>query len=668
MGHAGIPLSILSAMLPALVVAIAAAEIVRMASVGDQGPQSATTAAATTDEAASQAGAAGSMARSLGRPAVLTLLTSALGFASNAFSGIEIIRDFALAATFAVLANGLITVLLVPMLHAALGQRLAPRRHLATGRAATVALAVLAWLRRRSAMWGLAIAAALCAAAVQLAPSLQVSNEPLSFFSTDRPLVQAAAVMHDDLAGVGTFYITLDGNAEGAFRDPANLQRLADIQAFISKQQIFDRSLSLADMVAQANQASANGRPDAYRVPPSRKLAAQYLLLYPPQALAPYVSHDFRRANIVVRHSVRDSSTLNRHVRELQQAVTSYAGPGMATALVGENLLINGAADRLLKGQALALAALLVVVFIVTSLMFTSAKGGIVALVPSMLPVLMILGIMRVLAIPLNAGTALVAIVAIVIALEGTVRLFSRYSELCRGATTYDEAVVATVKTEASSMVAVSLAVAAGFGVLALSEFALIAQFGVLAAVAMLASIVVNLLITPLIMSRIRLVGLYEIFAVSMQREALEHSPLFRDMTPYQIRKTILLSELREYRDGDLLIEQGTMGRSMYIVVGGQLEVVRRDGAREARLARLGPGDVFGEIGFVHETYRTADVRALGPVSVLCIDHVRLKKDLALFPHIMSKLNFNISGILGKRLAEVVDASHAPAAESADDR
>ena len=664
MGHAGIPLSILSAMLPALVVAIAAAEIVRMASVGDHAPP----AAATADEAASMAGAAGSMARSLGRPAVLTLLTTALGFASNAFSGIEIIRDFALAATFAVLANGLITVLLVPMLHAALGLRLAPRRHLATGRAATVALGVLAWLRRRSAMWGLAIAAALCTAAVQLAPSLQVSNEPLSFFSTDRPLVQAAAVMHDDLAGVGIFYITLDGNAEGAFRDPANLQRLADIQAFISKQQIFDRSLSLADMVAQANQASANGRPDAYRVPPSRKLAAQYLLLYPPQALAPYVSHDFRRANIVVRHSMRDSSTLNRHVRELQQAVTSYAGPGMATALVGENLLINGAADRLLKGQALALAALLVVVFIVTSLMFTSAKGGIVALVPSMLPILMILGIMRVLAIPLNAGTALVAIVAIVIALEGTVRLFSRYSELCRGATTYDEAVVATVKTETAPMVAVSLAVAAGFGVLALSEFALIAQFGVLAAVAMLASIVVNLLITPLVMSHVRPVGLYEILAVSMQREALEHSPLFHDMTPYQIRKTILLSELREYRDGDRLIEQGTMGRSMYIVVGGQLEVVRRDGARETRLARLGPGDVFGEIGFVHETYRTADVRALGAVSVLCIDHERLKKDLALFPHIMSKLNFNISGILGKRLAEVVDANHAPAAKTADDR
>jgi CRP-like cAMP-binding protein len=77
------------------------------------------------------------------------------------------------------------------------------------------------------------------------------------------------------------------------------------------------------------------------------------------------------------------------------------------------------------------------------------------------------------------------------------------------------------------------------------------------------------------------------------------------------------------------------------------------------RRALLGPGEVFGEIGFVHEAYRTADVRALGAVSVLRFDHDRLQKDLALFPHIMAKLNFNISGILGKRLAEMVEAHHA---------
>ena len=54
------------------------------------------------------------------------------------------------------------------------------------------------------------------------------------------------------------------------------------------------------------------------------------------------------------------------------------------------------------------------------------------------------------------------------------------------------------------------------------------------------------------------------------------------------------------------------------------------------------------------------DVRARGTVSVLRFDHARLEKDLVFFPHIMAKLNFNISGILGKRLAELVEARQPP--------
>lgn len=465
--------------------------------------------------------------------------------------------------------------------------------------------------------------------------------------------------MQEEVAGAKVFYITLDARAEGSFRDPGNLQRLVDIQAFIAKQQVFDRSLSLADIVSQTNQQAAGGRPEAYRIPPSRKLVSQYLLLQPAQYLDPYVSHDFRRANIVVRHDVRDSSTLNRHIRELRKAVAHYAGPGMATAVVGENLQINAAAEPLLRSQAAALAALLVFGFVTVSLMFTSVKGGIFAVLPGGLTILAILGIMAITGIPISAGTMMVAVVAIGIAVEGTMRLFSRYTELCRGASNYDAVVIETVKQESAPMIAVSLVLAAGFGVLLFSELAPVAQFGALAAGAMLFSVFANLLITPL-MSRIRLVGLYEILAMSMPREALEGSPLFHGMNAYQIRKTILLSELREHHHGERLIEQGTMGRSMYLVVEGQVEVVRHDGAVTERRALLGPGEVFGEIGFVHEAYRTADVRALGAVSVLRFDHDRLQKDLALFPHIMAKLNFNISGILGKRLAEMVEAHHAP--------
>ena len=657
MGYAGIPVSMLSALIPSVVAAVCATQITRMIFGYYRGLE----LDADHNVTADRVRATESMVRSLGAPAVLTVLILVLGFAGNGFSNIAFIREFGLAAALAILSGGVIAVLLVPALYSVLGpRRRRPPRFTASGWLAVQTVRVAGLLRNRLVLWTFALAAAACMAFVQQAPALYVTNEPLAFLRSDSTVVQAAERMHAELAGVRTFYITLDANTEGAFRDPANLQRLVDIQSFIAKQEIFDRSISLADIVSQANQAAAGGRAEAYRVPPTRKRVSQYLMLYPPRDIEPYVSHDLRRANIVVRHNVRDSSTLNHRIRELRQAVAHYAGPNMATSVVGENLLINAVADRLLRNNAVLLGALLVVVFVVVSLMFTSVKGGVIALVPSMIPTLMIIGLMRVFEIPFNASTPIVAFIAIGIAVEGTSRLFTRYNELCGSAANYDEAVIETLKSEAAPMIAIGLALAMCFGVLFFSEFALAAQFGALAAAAILFSVFTNLLITPLVMARLRLVGLYEILTMSMQREALEGSPLFHGMTVYQIRKTILISELRDYSHGESLIEQGTVGRSMYIVVSGQLEVVRHDGMSARRLALLGPGEVFGEIGFVHETHRTADVRALGAVSVLLFDHDRLKRDLAFFPHIMAKLNFNISGILGKRLAELVEEQQAP--------
>ena len=48
-------------------------------------------------------------------------------------------------------------------------------------------------------------------------------------------------------------------------------------------------------------------------------------------------------------------------------------------------------------------------------------------------------------------------------------------------------------------------------------------------------------------------------------------------------------------------------------------------------------------------------MQATTPVSALRFDYEKLKKDLKLFPNIIAKLNFNISCILGERLAEVVE-------------
>ena len=83
-----------------------------------------------------------------------------------------------------------------------------------------------------------------------------------------------------------------------------------EIQRFMDKQGVFDQSISLADHLAFANR-EFRGEHAEMALPETRQLVAQYLMFFHRSDLDSYVSHDYSRANIVVRHNINDSHTLN---------------------------------------------------------------------------------------------------------------------------------------------------------------------------------------------------------------------------------------------------------------------------------------------------------------------------------------------------------------------
>ena len=650
LGWVGMPLNILSAMLPSLIIVIGSTEDTHMMAAYFRGLQN--NVENSRDKAVHY------MARHIGLPLVLTVLTTALGFSSNMFSNIGLIQHFAFASTFAMLANGVVTILVVPLLLSVYG----PEKNISviddreSDRLPDRILKVFRYSQDNYPVSVLLFTAVMCVFFIYHASKLYVTNDPLSYIPSDSALIKDTKRIHDDLAGIKIFFIRLDTNKINAFQRPVNINKLVEIQRFMDKQGVFDQSISLADHLAFANR-EFRGEYAEMALPETRQLVAQYLMFFHRSDLDSYVSHDYSRANIVVRHNINDSHTLNAYIDELQEVVRDIAGLGIKINIVSENLMVNQAAESLMVAQVKALTLLLVLIFLIMSVMFTSFRGGAIAMIPAIIPITMMFGVMGYLNIPLNPGTAMVAVIGIGIAIDGTIHLLARYNELCRHTSDYIGAVNTAVKEEAKPLIISSIALSIGFGILLLSNFTVVAQFGALAAVTMLFSIYANLLITPIIMARVRLVGLYQIIGMTIDKKVLEESPLFKNMTNYQRRKAVLISELGEFEEGDLLVEQGTIGRDMYLILSGEAEVIRHDGNESRTLATLLPGTIFGEIGYIRETERTADVKALTKISVLRFDYERMQKDLKFFPNIVAKLNFNISYILGERLADMVSQS-----------
>lgn len=86
------------------------------------------------------------------------------------------------------------------------------------------------------------------------------------------------------------------------------------------------------------------------------------------------------------------------------------------------------------------------------------------------------------------------------------------------------------------------------------------------------------------------------------------------------LRKQYSLFDLEEYAPGEVIFAQGELADRVYIVQKGEVEVVRTAEGTETVLARLAPGDFFGEMAFfVSDGRRTASVRAAGRVELLAL-------------------------------------------------
>jgi CRP-like cAMP-binding protein len=102
---------------------------------------------------------------------------------------------------------------------------------------------------------------------------------------------------------------------------------------------------------------------------------------------------------------------------------------------------------------------------------------------------------------------------------------------------------------------------------------------------------------------------------------------LFGGLSDESIASFIAELQLQQVEPGSLVMKEGDVAREMFVVVGGELEVLKKGAhGNEARVAMLGPGDWVGEMSIIDVMPRSASVRALAPSLLLRISAEDLDK------------------------------------------
>ncbi len=137
---------------------------------------------------------------------------------------------------------------------------------------------------------------------------------------------------------------------------------------------------------------------------------------------------------------------------------------------------------------------------------------------------------------------------------------------------------------------------------------------------------------------------------LSQRVVALRTVDMFRDFDVEDLNAIAMGLQPAPYLAGDVLVRQGADARRLYIIVAGRADVlVATEHGDRAKVAELGPGDFFGEMGLMTGEPRTATVVATTPMSCYRLDKDAFRDLLVSKPEVAER----ISTTLAKRRGEL---------------
>lgn len=132
---------------------------------------------------------------------------------------------------------------------------------------------------------------------------------------------------------------------------------------------------------------------------------------------------------------------------------------------------------------------------------------------------------------------------------------------------------------------------------------------------------------------------------------ALKGMALCRALSAAEVEAIAAIIETRQVAAGGDLFREGDPGDGLFLVVAGEINVIKRGPAGEHSLARLGYGGVLGEMSLVTSEARSATGRALVDTQVLYLPATRFRALLAADSIAAHKMVAAIAEVLARRLA-----------------
>jgi CRP/FNR family transcriptional regulator, cyclic AMP receptor protein len=136
--------------------------------------------------------------------------------------------------------------------------------------------------------------------------------------------------------------------------------------------------------------------------------------------------------------------------------------------------------------------------------------------------------------------------------------------------------------------------------------------------------------------------------------ESLKSIDVLEPFEPSELNRLLEMSKIRKYKTGECIVQEGRTDTWLYFLMAGQIKISKND-KEIAILSRK--GEIFGEMGALDSTRRSASAHALTNTVCLATDMFYLEKlsgnDKLAFGYVLYRL---LAEILSRRLRQTTEA------------
>ena len=428
-------------------------------------------------------------------PIFITSITTAIGFLILNFSEVPVLADLGNLTAIGVMIAFVFAVTILPSLLILLPFSV-PKAKETSGRMERFG----EWVIQRHRML-IVTTTVLSLAAISLVPLNKLNDVPMGYFSEEVEFRQAVDFQEDKISGMSAINFALFTNVSSGLNDPEVIKYVDAFSHWLREQPEVDHVSTITDTFKRLNKNMHSDDESYYRLPEDQELAAQYILLY--EFSLPYgldlnnqLDIDKSATRLVVTMQNLGSKEFTEFERRAIQwieentnGLTMTAGsPSLMFAHVGEanmSSMIQGTLVALILISGLLIFAL------------RSWRLGLISLLPNLLPAGIGFGIWALYSAQVNLGLSIVLSMVLGIIVDDTVHFLSKYQHARVLGKSAEDAVRYAFTLVGRALCITTAVLAVGFGVLALSSFALNAHMGLLTAIIIVVALVIDFLFLP---------------------------------------------------------------------------------------------------------------------------------------------------------------------------